>query len=162
MSAKIYLQTLPLCEVISKIQEHIDGSEDTEIRLSVELEKTSNNPAPVSSCLWVVTVISEKCVKSAWTLHRTRWWLGRFQFLMRSLRKPLNPASLHSISIRIEIWPTNMKADADALMILDHANGVTFITDGLIRKVKAHDFKIHDGHERTRLRRRRFDRYRYL
>jgi hypothetical protein len=51
MSAKIYLQTLPLCEVISKIQEHIDGSEDTEIRLSVELEKTSNNPAPVSSCL---------------------------------------------------------------------------------------------------------------
>jgi hypothetical protein len=44
MSAKIYIENIPMNQLMQKLQEHIDSCEDTEIRLSVELQKTSSPP----------------------------------------------------------------------------------------------------------------------
>lgn len=39
------IQYLPLCELLKKTQEYIDGAEDIELRLIAEMEATSNPPA---------------------------------------------------------------------------------------------------------------------
>jgi hypothetical protein len=44
MTAKIYLEGLPVSDAIEKMQEQINGCEDAEIRLAVQLQKTSNPP----------------------------------------------------------------------------------------------------------------------
>jgi hypothetical protein len=45
--AKNYLTYLPMNQLIEKLQEAIDEAEDTEIRLAVELQKTSNPPGDI-------------------------------------------------------------------------------------------------------------------
>jgi hypothetical protein len=47
MTAKIYLEGLPVSDAIEKMQEQINGCEDAEIRLAVELQKTSNPPGDI-------------------------------------------------------------------------------------------------------------------